>query len=160
MYYNMYTQLRQGISSMKHFSANNIDELKTQYKELCKLNHPDIGGDAEVMKEINAEYDEVLKTLEAFNEDNIQYRSIIETLSNINGINIEICGSWVWVSGNTFPVKNEIKNAGLKFSGKKKMWYWHPEGYKRNHRKNFSIDEIRQIHGSKIVKDSNKRLTA
>lgn len=31
--------------------------LKSQYKELLKANHPDNGGDLEVMKEINVEYD-------------------------------------------------------------------------------------------------------
>ena len=35
----------------------NFDDLKSQYRTLLKANHPDNGGDAETMKEINAEYD-------------------------------------------------------------------------------------------------------
>ena len=29
------------------------------YKALCKVNHPDLGGDSEVMKQINAAYDKI-----------------------------------------------------------------------------------------------------
>lgn len=45
---------------MKHF--NNIisfEDLKEQFKKLARVNHPDAGGDAEIMKEINTEYDQL-----------------------------------------------------------------------------------------------------
>lgn len=42
----------------KYFkSVKSYDDLKNQYKKLLKENHPDNGGDLEVMKEINVEYD-------------------------------------------------------------------------------------------------------
>lgn len=42
----------------KYFKTiKSYENLKTQYKELLKMNHPDNGGDLEVMKEINVEYD-------------------------------------------------------------------------------------------------------
>ena len=34
-----------------------LDELKREYKALLKLHHPDNGGDVEVMKEVNVEFD-------------------------------------------------------------------------------------------------------
>ena len=34
-----------------------LEELKKRYKELSKLNHPDLGGCVEVMKMINLEYE-------------------------------------------------------------------------------------------------------
>ena len=34
-----------------------LDELKREYKALLKLHHPDNGGNAEVMKEVNVEFD-------------------------------------------------------------------------------------------------------
>lgn len=37
--------------------VKDVQELRKKYKELLKQYHPDNGGDAEVMKEINAEYD-------------------------------------------------------------------------------------------------------
>ena len=42
----------------KYFkSIKSYDDLKNQYKKLLKENHPDNGGDLEVMKEINVQYD-------------------------------------------------------------------------------------------------------
>ena len=42
----------------KYFkNVKSYDDLKAQYKTLLKANHPDNGGDLEVMKEINVEYD-------------------------------------------------------------------------------------------------------
>lgn len=45
---------------MKSVYFNNIhsfDELKKRFRDLARQNHPDAGGDPEVMKEINSEYD-------------------------------------------------------------------------------------------------------
>lgn len=43
---------------MKHFTnIKNLEELKSQYRTLAKLNHPDMGGDIVIMQEINAEYE-------------------------------------------------------------------------------------------------------
>lgn len=44
---------------MSHFSNSikTLDELKTAYHNLAFKNHPDLGGDVNVMQEINAEYD-------------------------------------------------------------------------------------------------------
>lgn len=42
----------------KYFKkVKSLDDLKEQFKKLARANHPDAGGDAEVMKEINCEYD-------------------------------------------------------------------------------------------------------
>ena len=42
----------------KYFkNVKSYDDLKAQYKSLLKANHPDNGGDLEIMKEINVEFD-------------------------------------------------------------------------------------------------------
>lgn len=47
---------------MSYFlNVRNGDELKAKYRELCKTNHPDKGGDTEKMKMINCEYDKLKK---------------------------------------------------------------------------------------------------
>lgn len=40
-------------------NIKSYEELKAQYKQLCKKNHPDAGGDPEIMKAINAEFAQV-----------------------------------------------------------------------------------------------------
>lgn len=43
---------------MKYFkNVKSAEELKTTYKKLARQNHPDFGGDVEVMKIINNEFD-------------------------------------------------------------------------------------------------------
>ena len=42
----------------KYFKGiKSFEDLKKQFRELLKVNHPDNDGDAEKMKEINVEYD-------------------------------------------------------------------------------------------------------
>lgn len=43
---------------MKHFkNVTSLEDLKNQFKALARKNHPDAGGNVEIMKEINCEYD-------------------------------------------------------------------------------------------------------
>lgn len=46
----------------KYFkTVKSFEDLKGQFKTLLKANHPDNGGDAEIMKEINVEFDSLFK---------------------------------------------------------------------------------------------------
>lgn len=146
----------------KYFKSTNKKDLVKEFKQLAKQLHPDNGGDAESFKEMQAEFDKLLKTLpETENAQQGTERKaadipqemaeVIKKVAHLDGIEIEICGSWVWVSGNTYPVKNAIKAAGFKFSSGKKAWYWHNENYQRKSRKKYSMDDIRIMHGSFAV---------
>lgn len=53
------------IRVMEMFSnCNDMESLKTTYKKLCKLYHPDNCGDSEEMKYINSTYNELCKKFE------------------------------------------------------------------------------------------------
>lgn len=41
--------------------SKNLEELKKEYKKLAMMYHPDRGGNIEVMKEINIQYDNIFK---------------------------------------------------------------------------------------------------
>jgi curved DNA-binding protein CbpA len=43
-------------------SCKTIDEAKKLYRELCKQHHPDVGGDAAIMSQINEEYSKFTPT--------------------------------------------------------------------------------------------------
>ena len=68
-----------------------------------------------------------------------------------DSITIEVCGSWIWVSGNTYPHKEELKQYGLKYASKKKQWYWHNEAFRKKGKKALSMDDIRSYYGSTEV---------
>ena len=78
---------------------------------------------------------------------------IFNALSKIMGLNldIEICGAWVWLHGDTKPHKDTIKDAGFRWAPKKKLWYYRPADYKSKGRGKFSMDKIRETHGSQRV---------
>lgn len=47
---------------MEYFSnVHSYEELKSRFRALARENHPDAGGDPEIMKAINAEYDRVFQ---------------------------------------------------------------------------------------------------
>lgn len=138
-----------------------LEELRKEYKRLVKANHPDNGGSVETIKIINVEYEICFKILE--NADTVSsnnkynmaedemIREIINAIINLN-IEIEICGSWIWVSGDTYSCKQELKNSGFHWASKKKMWYWHnPEEQTRSNGKT-SMNDIRMKYGSQVVR--------
>lgn len=144
---------------MKNFFENcaTLDALKAEYKRLAKRYHPDMGGDTATMQEINNQYEAAFNRMNgnATNgttntEAAADFINIINQLMKIKGITVEIVGSWVWCSGDTRPVKEELKAAGMRWASKKRMWYWHSgEYYKRS--SNASMDAIRRKYGSRIV---------
>ena len=146
-----------------------LEQVKTRYKTLAKVFHPDCGGDTEIMKALNAEYAlacaQVLKGENLSTEDadeqiriSEEYRKVIEQISNLPGIIIEIVGDWIWVTGATFPVRKELKAAGLFFASKKVAWYYRAEEFKTTGSKK-SLDEIREKYGSEKV-NSRRYTTA
>lgn len=157
--------------------VKDVAQLRARYRELLKVYHPDNGGDVEIMQEINAQYDRLFARLpkkaadadaaggaaQAATGDDVSdaMRAVLEQLAGLAGISIEICGSWVWVSGATYAVKDALKAAGCFFSSKKKMWYWREpsEGW-HGRRGGADMASIRIKYGSQTYKGAaQKELT-
>ena len=64
------------------------------------------------------------------------------------GLEIEICGSWVWVSGDTITHKETLKASGFHWAPRKRKWTFHPKGARSWSRGNTSMDDIRTKYGS------------
>ncbi len=94
------------------------------------------------------------------NETAAEYMEVIQKIIAFSGIVIELCGSWVWVSGNTYEYKNAFKAAGFRWASKKKMWYWRSEADATTSRGKMSMQEIRQKYGSEILETEVKKVTA
>ena len=153
---------------MKWFNnPSTSEELKQQYKKLALKHHPDLGGNTTDMQEINNEYDLLFarlknthataegKTYTASTETTEtpdEFKNIINALINLEGINIELCGSWLWITGNTREHKEVLKSLHFRWSKSKLAWYYHTADYKKSSNKTYSLDEIRDLYGSETIK--------
>ena len=145
-----------------------VEELKKMYHKLAMQYHPDMGGSKEDMQQINAEYEILFSRLKnvhqsaedpnetytaqtSTSESAYDFIEIINKLIHIPDIVIELCGRWIWISGNTYNARADLKAAGCAYASKKKMWYWHYPEDSSNNRKNMSMEKIRELHGSEIL---------
>lgn len=160
---------------MKWFKdITNLDDLRKAYKKLVVKYHPDNGGSDAEIKEINAEYDELFKKLKSGYERSESYknatdrqkqsydtvkdqklREVIVKLSRYKGLVIELCGVWVWVSGDTKQYKEELKALGLHYASQKKCWYIHFDDFVKYGKKPSTMAYIRSRYGSTVIHTDN-----
>lgn len=149
-----------------------LEELKALYRKLAMQHHPDRGGDVETMKQINNEHDRLFELVKNFHrnrdgemykketvETPEQFRNTVDALirMNMTDVEIELCGSFLWVSGNTKPYKDKIKELGFKWSNNKLAWYMSPPGYRKASKRQFSMSDIRDMFGSEHVKNREEK---
>lgn len=122
---------------MKNYFAHieTLEELKKEFRKLAFKHHPDVpGGSVEAMQEINKQYEAMINKLsgtgKASKEDDIkdmeEFKDIIEKLLNLEGLEIEIVGSWLWVSGDTKPHKAILKELKFFWNRSRGLWQRKP----------------------------------
>ena len=159
---------------MKYFTnCKTLEELRKEYRTLLKKYHPDnAGGFEEATKEINNEYEKLFDTLKNqdtkenewkydINKDDL-FKAALNAIINLN-VTIEIIGCWIWVTGETYAVKDILKAAGFKWCSNKKAWSWHAgERYYKKSKNKLSMNDLRNLYGSENIKNQtdNDKLTA
>ena len=136
-------------------------EIKARFRDLCKQHHPDLGGNEETMKAVNLAYEERLRGefRKSMDDDKAEQTVDLERevaakvaeIISLQGIIIELVGRWIWVTGDTFNVKDTLKAAGLFWASKKRAWYWHKPEDTCSSRARKSLDEIKAKYGSVIL---------
>jgi len=140
-------------------------DIKTAYRKAAAKYHPDHNpAGLEMMKLINLAY-ETLKDFEGnaeeLEENRKDYGEAVNSALNAIiglGLDIEICGAWVWVSGNTYPHRKTLDQADYKWAPKKKCWYFRPDEHKSFNRSSWSMDKIRETYGSEKIKTNQQHL--
>ena len=148
--------------------VTNAEELRKRYRELLKKYHPDnMNGSVEITQQINAEYDRVFAVLSKEEksdkqsstydktEENKAFKEVINSIIHINA-EIEIIGSWIWIHGG-YAYRELLKSIGFKYAPKKKAWCWHFGEYRRYHKSEVSLDDIRVKYGSQKVKNQTEQ---
>ena len=135
------------------------DKTKQAYRQAAMKYHPDINpGGEHMMKIINAAYDALREfngNIEGDSEKPIHdgdysqdVMNALNAIIGLEGLEIEICGAWVWVGGDTRTHKDALKMAAFRYASKKKRWYFRPDGWRCSSRGSYSMDDIRATYGS------------
>lgn len=157
----------------------NPQEVKNEYRTLCFQYHPDTGhGDLEMMKKINIAYHTKLngfdgqtsigsdKKEHTYHYNQATEQDIMDKISELLKLKIEhntdwqieLIGTWIWVSNTEKDEKDLLnkKGAGLKWHGKRGMWYWRKFTYRRKMSK-LSNNEMRTAYGSQTFETEKKQ---
>ena len=149
----------EAIRALSPIGGDTLADLKKAYHAAALKYHPDVNPHgSEIMKIINNAYELLrnrighwsVKTANQAAADIIgDLENIWNKIKTLPGLEFEICGNWLWVTGDTYNSRKALHSAGLHYSKNKQAWYWHPEGYQKHTRRQFNLDEIRAMHGSK-----------
>ncbi|MDR6548477.1 hypothetical protein J2810_004567 [Chryseobacterium rhizosphaerae] len=133
-----------------------IDEAKNLFRKLCMTMHPDKGGNA---SEFIKMYDQFKKFRPTDSKENPEdfnaekFYNIIQHFSSFEGLNISFVGSFIWIEGNTYQHKDELKKIILtdfnpiRYAKKKQAWYFSPTDYQKKSGKTTDLDEIKSKYG-------------
>ncbi len=149
------------------------EAVKKLYRILAAKYHPDKGGDTRTMQEINADYDKAMKV--AISGEDNQARAKAETsaikplreaiefaVTLPDDVKVVIRGLWLWLEGNTYKAKDQIKSFKssdgnrFKWASQKKAWFFAAVP-SRNRRGEMSFEEIDQLHGHQDVTERRRR---
>ena len=160
-------------------NVKTMKELKEAYKALAAIHHPDRGGDTVTMGKINAEYDQKVKELakkeapakhttnaaEGMSDEEIaaaiaeEFKATLDALMSLdlNGVKVELIGSWLWVSGDTKPIKDQLKALKFRWCPKKdgQPWTWHDSyTYYPSSKGRYSKEDIEEKYGVEELKSA------
>ena len=155
---------------MKYFTnCHTAEDVKKQYRENARKYHPDLGGDPEDFKAMLTEYEQLWERYKnihvnsqgetyekATTETPEEFANIIDILVRLTDVYVEICGSWIWVSGNTKEHVATLKELSFRWSRKKQAWYFHSQPYRKRSRRELSLDEIRDMFGSRHYENNQE----
>jgi hypothetical protein len=148
------------------FGCATEQQIKKRFHELMLIHHPDRGGNLQICLEIVGQYHESLKNCQytgcEYNGEKQAYRyneamekefeEAMDWAMTLSFCKVELIGTWLWVSGKTFPISNKFRERGFHWASKKHAWCFHVGLWRRNKR-HFALDDLRAKYGYEVLKE-------
>lgn len=137
------------------YGCTSADEVQIRFDELSKI----YVDQEQVLEIIKMEYSTLMSVLNPPKpveepKEKVSISEIIKALQekiNPDGLHLEICGTWLWVTGKTFPVKDALKDLGFRFSSNKLCWYYREDENRSSNQKPVPYEFIKEKYGSKEI---------
>ena len=151
------------------FGCTSADEVQLRFDELSKV----FKNQDEMLKSIREEYSALMSVLKPAKTDEAvkdkataagkadeavkDKVSVSEKIAELqgkidpSGLHLEICGTWLWVTGKTFQVKDSLKELGFRYSSNKLSWYYRQEEHRSPNQEPIPLEMIREKFGSQQV---------
>lgn len=141
-------------------TLGDIDQVRALFHKLCLKLHPDKGGNRYDFEEMFKEYESILDAVKSGvyeqAKTTIEYEHdlavIIDELMKYKEITIDLVGRWIWVTGNTYKYRENLKDLGLKWSNPKKAWYFGGTAKGKIRARYKNLNELYDKFGRVIVK--------
>ena len=142
------------------YGCTTSDEVRNRYDELSRVFKAANNGESnEMIETINDQYDKLMvvlnetKPVEAVKEKVTVPEKIKELQEKVDptGLHLEICGTWLWVTGKTYQVKDALKSLHFRYSSQKLAWYYRQEDHRSSNQEPIPRELIREKFGSQQV---------
>lgn len=158
-------------------SCETVAAVKSLFRKLAMQHHPDRGGDTRTMQDIVAEYHQALQRKDGevtFGADNREHKytyrkstenavlnKVMELLGlRLPGVSVDVIGTWIWVTGDTKPNKDKLKDAKLRWHSKRQCWYWKPYPTRHRYASKYSLSDLAMIYGHKHFEQNEQAVVA
>ena len=152
------------------FGCKTEQEIKKKFHELMMVHHPDRGGSLQTCQEIVGQYHEVLRSCQytgtEYNGERQTYRyeenrekefeEAVNWAMTLSFCQVELIGTWLWITGKTYLIKDILKDKGFHWASKKSAWCFHVGLWRRN-KKRFELDDLRTKYGYEILKEQEEQ---
>ena len=153
---------------MNYFSGvTTVEDVKALYRKLAMKYHPDRGGDTATMQALNAQYHDALSMCHGqerqVDDQTWTYyysydaeQEIVEVIDATLAANIlnanhnfSLIGKWLWITGDTKPIRSALKELGYRWHSKRQAWYWRANtGRKHVYNKRASLADLAAHYGA------------
>ena len=142
-----------------HFEGcMSLRETKQRYLALARQFHPANGVDPITLFQIRLEYQQIARDPfygfhqhpEDVKEDFLHYPDVVDKLLCWK-LSVELIGTWTWVSGETYPHREQLTEMGFTYEPLKKAWYSRPSSCRSANPNPLPFDKIKSLHDRKTI---------